>query len=62
MAVQHFIQSDKQAWQTSDERWLARKPGDPLPRLILDGMALIELGPAGLCRDFSIWWHSMVDQ
>lgn len=37
---------------------LARKPGDPLPRLVLDGMALIELGPTGLCRDFSIWWHS----
>ena len=40
---------------------LARKPGDPLPRLALDGVALVELDDAGLCRHFRIWWHSAVD-
>ncbi len=37
-----------------------RQPGDPLPRLALDGVALVELSPAGLCRTFRIWWHSTV--
>lgn len=40
---------------------LSRKPGDPLPRLALDGVALVELDDAGLCRHFRIWWHSAVD-
>ena len=40
---------------------LARQPGDPLPRLVLDGVAVVELVPGGLCRDFRIWWHSMVE-
>ncbi|MBK6295193.1 MAG: nuclear transport factor 2 family protein [Rhodoferax sp.] len=40
---------------------IARKPGEPLPRLVLDGMALIELDASGLCREFRIWWHSTVD-
>jgi len=39
---------------------LARKPGDPLPRLALDGIATIELGDDGLCRHFRLWWHSIV--
>jgi limonene-1,2-epoxide hydrolase len=39
---------------------LARKPGDPLPRLALDGVAIVELDEAGLCTDFRIWWHSTV--
>jgi hypothetical protein len=40
---------------------LARKPGDPLPRLALDGIAVVELDDAGLCRHFRLWWHSIVD-
>lgn len=40
---------------------LARKPGDPLPRLVLDGMAVVELDEAGLCSQFRIWWHSMAE-
>jgi uncharacterized protein (TIGR02246 family) len=40
---------------------LARKAGDPLPRLALDGVAVVELDDAGLCRHFRIWWHSAVD-
>lgn len=39
---------------------LARKPGDPLPRLALDGVALVELDASGLCSHFRIWWHSAV--
>lgn len=39
---------------------LARKPGDPLPRLALDGVAIVELDEAGLCAHFRIWWHSTV--
>jgi limonene-1,2-epoxide hydrolase len=37
---------------------LARKPGDPLPRLVLDGVAVVDFDDAGLCREFRIWWHS----
>jgi len=40
---------------------LARKPGDPLPRLALDGIALVELGADGLCRHLRLWWHGKVD-
>ena len=40
---------------------LARNAGDPLPRLALDGVALVELDDAGLCRHFRIWWHSRVE-
>jgi len=39
---------------------LARKQGETLPRLGLDGVAVVEFDDAGLCRDFSIWWHSQV--
>lgn len=40
---------------------LARKEGEPLPRLALDGVAAAEFDDAGLCRDFRIWWHSRID-
>lgn len=40
---------------------LARTPGEPLPRLALDGIAVVQLDEAGLCRDFRIWWHSQID-
>jgi ketosteroid isomerase-like protein len=39
---------------------IARKQGDPLPRLVLDGVAVVELDAKGLCRDFRIWWHSQI--
>jgi limonene-1,2-epoxide hydrolase len=39
---------------------IARKEGDPLPRLALDGVAVVELGADGLCRHFRLWWHSVV--
>ena len=40
---------------------LARTAGDPLPRLALDGVAVVQFDDAGLCRDFSIWWHSRIN-
>lgn len=40
---------------------LARREGDPLPRLVLDGIAVVRFDDAGLCSEFRIWWHSQVD-
>ena len=37
---------------------LARKEGDPLPRLVLDGVAVVRFDPDGRAREFRIWWHS----
>jgi len=39
---------------------LARKEGDALPRLALDGIAVVDWNDAGLCTHFRLWWHSMV--
>ena len=39
---------------------LARNPGDPLPRLALDGIMVAEFNDGGLCQTCRIWWHSMV--
>ncbi len=36
-----------------------RRPGDPLPRMVLDGVLTAEFTPEGLCREARIWWHSM---
>jgi limonene-1,2-epoxide hydrolase len=36
----------------------ARKAGDPLPRMVLDG-ALHAQFDGGRCRSCRIWWHSM---
>ncbi len=37
---------------------VARKPGDPLPRMALDGI-LHAYFDGGLCSECRIWWHSM---
>lgn len=37
---------------------LARKPGDPLPRLVLDGVLRAEFNAQGLCQECWIWWHN----
>jgi SnoaL-like domain len=37
---------------------LARKPGDPLPRMVLDGVIQARF-TRGLCAEARIWWHSM---
>ncbi len=35
-----------------------RKPGDPLPRMVLDGLLQARFAD-GLCAEARIWWHSM---
>jgi len=37
---------------------VARKPGDPLPRMVLDGVLNAEF-EGDLCKTCQIWWHSM---
>ena len=37
---------------------VARKPGDPLPRMALDGILQAEFD-RDLCSECRIWWHSM---
>lgn len=36
-----------------------RKEGDPLPRMVLDGVLTAAFAPDGLCRIARIWWHSL---
>lgn len=36
-----------------------RKPGDPLPRMELDGLLQATLDASGLATEVRIWWHSM---
>jgi len=36
-----------------------RAPGDPLPRMELDGTLTAEFAPDGLAREVRIWWHSI---
>jgi hypothetical protein len=50
-----------EAWAASaGTNLIARRPGDPLPRLRLDGIALVELGDDGLCRALKLWWHAAI--
>ena len=36
-----------------------RKPGDPLPRMELDGLLTAQFDRSGLAREVRIWWHSL---
>lgn len=36
----------------------ARKPGEPLPRMVLDGVLHARFAD-GLCVECQIWWHSL---
>ncbi len=48
-----------QVWaRSTGTNLVARKPGDPLPRMVLDGVLKAEF-EGGLCKHCSIWWHSM---
>ncbi len=48
-----------QVWAKSTGTALpARKPGDPLPRMVLDGV-LVGTFSGGRCAEARIWWHSM---
>lgn len=47
-----------QIWAKSTGTGLpARKPGDPLPRMVLDGVLQATFAD-GLCAEARIWWHS----
>ncbi len=49
-----------QIWaKSTGTNLVARKPGDPLPRMVLDGVLSAEFDTAGLCRQCQLWWHSM---
>jgi limonene-1,2-epoxide hydrolase len=51
-----------QVWaRSTGTNLVARKPGDPLPRMILDGIlqADFDAGDAGLCTQCHLWWHSL---
>jgi hypothetical protein len=37
---------------------VARQPGDPLPRMVLDGVLQARF-ERGLCAECRLWWHSM---
>ena len=48
-----------QIWAKSTGTSLvARKPGDPLPRMVLDGV-LQGTFDGDLCSEARIWWHSL---
>lgn len=48
-----------QIWAKSTGTGLPdRKPGDPLPRMELDGVLVAHLAPDGLAEEVRIWWHS----
>lgn len=48
-----------QIWAASTGTGLPdRKPGDPLPRMELDGTLVAEFDAAGLATCVRIWWHS----
>ena len=44
--------------QSTGTNVVARKPGDPLPRMALDGILQARFED-GLCSECRIWWHSL---
>lgn len=44
--------------QSTGTNLVARKPGDPLPRMVLDGVLQASFA-GGRCAEARIWWHSM---
>lgn len=48
-----------QIWaKSAGTNLVARKAGDPLPRMVLDGVLQATFS-GGLCAQARIWWHSM---
>lgn len=48
-----------QVWaKSTGTNLVARKPGDPLPQMVLDGVLKADF-VNGLCKECRIWWHSM---
>lgn len=48
-----------QIWaQSTGTNLVARKSGEPLPRMVLDGVLQARF-EGGLCKHCRLWWHSM---
>jgi hypothetical protein len=48
-----------QVWARSTGTHLvARQPGEPLPRMVLDGILQASFS-GGLCAQAQLWWHGM---
>ncbi|HMN78912.1 MAG TPA: nuclear transport factor 2 family protein [Burkholderiaceae bacterium] len=48
-----------QIWaKSTGTNLIARKPGDPLPRMVLDGVLQASFA-GGSCSEARIWWHSL---
>lgn len=59
--VEYQVASEElfQVWaKSTGTNLVARKPGDPLPRMILDGVLEAKF-EQGLCRECRLWWHSL---
>lgn len=59
--VEYQVASEElfEVWaKSTGTNLVARKPGDPLPRMILDGVLEAKL-EKGLCRECRLWWHSL---
>jgi hypothetical protein len=59
--VTYQVASDElfQIWaKSTGTNLVARTPGDPLPRMILDGVLRAEI-EGGLCKRCQLWWHSV---
>jgi hypothetical protein len=44
--------------QSTGTNLVARKAGDPLPRMVLDGVLTAEF-EGDACKKCELWWHSM---
>ncbi len=58
--VRYQVASEElfQIWaRSTGTNLIARRPGDPLPRMVLDGVLQAEFDGA-LCKCCRIWWHS----
>ena len=48
-----------QSWaRSTGTNLVARRPGDPLPRMVLDGVLQAQFEGL-LCCEARIWWHSV---
>lgn len=59
--VTYLVASEElfQIWaKSTGTNLVARKPGDPLPRMVLDGVLQASFS-GDLCAEARLWWHSM---
>jgi hypothetical protein len=61
-AVQVGHEQIKQYWQRTKLQADILLSFDILHASALSGIAVVEFEASSLCRDFRIWWHSVIDQ